>query len=209
MNFFFPTAAATLLLLAGCSDAPEPQYPDQFANGGNGAQAPTGPGGMAQGGMSQGGAGAAATTPAGSTGAGGANDSFATPIPPLMAAAAQPLLTEMASSEARGMKPDGAVIAGQFLPGQILEQPITLQPGRCYAVVGVGIGLTELDAEIVIHHPPAPEYVAAVHQKTGPQAVLGGGGNCFKNPLPVAAPAKVRIRATGGQGLALAQTFSR
>ena len=91
----------------------------------------------------------------------------------------------------------------------MLEQALTLQPGRCYSVVGIGIGIEELDVEIVVHQPPAPEFVAAQDQGTGPQATLGGGQSCFKNPLPIAGPAKVRVRATKGAGMALAQVYSR
>ena len=122
---------------------------------------------------------------------------------------AQPILTGLAAQQVKGMQPDGSAFAGQFQQGQTLEQPFQIQPGRCYAVVGVGIGITELDVSIVIHQPPLPPYVAAQDQGTGPQAVLGGGGNCFKNPLPVGGPAKVIMKATGGGGLAMAQIYSK
>src|SRR5690606_4985854 len=107
----------------------------------------------------------------------------ATPVPPAAAAAATPLLQGAAQNEMRGMQPDGAAFAGQFQQGQTLGQPFQLQPGRCYGVVGIGIGITELDVAIVLHQPPLPPYTAAQDQGSGPQAILGGGGNCFKNPL--------------------------
>ena len=100
-------------------------------------------------------------------------------------------------------------MAASFQQGQIHEQPFQLQPGKCYSAVGVGIGLTELDIAIVISQPPAPEYVAAQDQTTGPQAVLGGRNNCFRNPLPVGAAAKVRITATAGSGIVMAQLYSK
>ena len=122
---------------------------------------------------------------------------------------ATPMLQGLAQRETQGMRPDGPAFAGNFQVGQTLEQPFQIQPGRCYAVVGVGIGITELDISIVLHQPPLPPYVAAQDQGTGPQAVLGGSRNCFKNPLPVGGPAKVVVKSTGGQGMAMAQIFSR
>ena len=71
------------------------------------------------------------------------------------------------------------------------------------------MGITELDIQIVLHQPPLPAYVAAQDQDSGPQAVLGGSGSCFKNPLPVGGPAKVVVKATGGTGIVMAQVFSK
>jgi hypothetical protein len=115
----------------------------------------------------------------------------------------------MAQKETAGMAEDGPAMAGQFQQGQVLEQAIQIQPGRCYTVVGVGIGITELDIELVLSQPPLPEYVAAADSSSGAQAILGGGGNCFKNPLPVGGPGKIRVKATGGSGIALAQVYSK
>lgn len=84
-----------------------------------------------------------------------------------------------------------------------------MQPGRCYAVVGLGVGITELDVEIVLDQPPAPAWVAATDTTTGPHAILGGRGQCFTSPLPVDAPAKIRLKATGGSGVAVAQLYAR
>lgn len=167
---------------------------------GQGAYGPVGAGAA----YGQGAAGTTTTAPPPTQGTGNA-----TPIPPAAAALASPLLRELARKELQGATEDGSAFAGQFMQGQVLEQPIQIQPGRCYSVVGIGIGITELDIELVIHQPPAPEFVAAQDQTTGPQAVLGPGQNCFRNPLPVAGPGKVRLRATGGNGIALAQVYSR
>ena len=119
------------------------------------------------------------------------------------------MLRGLAQSKLRGMTPDGSPLAGQFAPGQVLEQTFNLQPGRCYAVVGVGIGITELDVEIILHQPPAPAYSAAKDDTSGPQAVLGGRRDCFRSPLPFAAPAKVKLKASSGAGVGVAQLFIR
>ncbi len=212
----FITIGTTLCALTAlaCSDKPEPKYPagsggagGAYATGGTTPNPQAGTGGQSIPATTSTGAGGAAPTPSSASSGGAA--SYATPIPPLLTANAGPMLRGLAQNKVAGMRSDGPAMAAQFQPGQIYEQAIQLQPGRCYAVLGVGIGITELDLELVIHQPPAPEYVASRDETTGPQAVLGGRKNCFKNPLPFPTPAKLRMRATGGAGLGMAQVFSR
>ena len=144
----------------------------------------------------------AGTTPSSSGG------SSATPIAPGAVSAATPILTAMASSEVSGMQPDGGAFAGQFQEGQTLEQQFNIQPGKCYSVVGVGIGIQELDIQIAAQPVPnLPPTVLAQDNSTGANATLGGKGNCFKNPLPIGGPAKVIVKATKGAGMAVPQIY--
>jgi len=214
-------AIACCAFVVACSDTPDPNDPSNYdpnAGYGYGNQPggyPNQPGGYPNqpgaypnqpGGYPAQPGQPAPTQPAPAPAAAGGK---ATPISPAAAAAAGPLLQGMAAQHTQGMRPDGQSFAGQFQQGQKLEQPFQIQPGRCYAVVGVGLGVSELDIQIVLHQPPLPEYVAAQDQGSGSQAVLGGGGNCFKNPLPVGAPAKVVMTATAGSGIATAQIYSK
>jgi hypothetical protein len=192
---------------AGCSSEPEPNDPSQY-DPAYGAQPGYGQPGYGQQPGQQPAPQPTATAPAPEPTA-AASGGSATSLPPAAAAVAGPMLQGLAQNEMRGMQPDGGAFAGQFQQGQTLEQPFQLQPGRCYGVVGVGIGITELDVQIVMHQPPLPPATLAQDQGTGPQAVLGGNGQCFKNPLPVGGPAKVVMTATGGSGLAMAQIFSK
>lgn len=137
----------------------------------------------------------------------GTSTGQATPIAPAAAAAATPVLTAMAASEVQGMQPEGGAFAGQFQDGQTLEQPFNIQPGKCYSVIGVGLGLQELDLQIVAQPAPMmPPVVLAQDSTTGPNATLGGKGQCFKNPLPIGGPAKAVMRARGS-GIAIAQIY--
>jgi hypothetical protein len=145
--------------------------------------------------------------PAGTAPASGGGSS-ATPIAPAAVAAATPVLTAMAAQEVSGMQPDGGAFAGQFQEGQTLEQQFNIQPGKCYSVVGVGIGIQELDISIAAQPVPnLPPTPLAQDQGSGPNATLGGKGNCFKNPLPIGGPAKVIVKATKGSGMAVAQIY--
>ena len=145
------------------------------------------------------------TTPAG-TPAGGGTGGQATPIAPAAAAAATPVMTAMAQSEVAGMQPEGGAFAAQFQDGQTFEQAFNIQPGKCYSVIGVGLGLQELDIQLVAQQPPLPAVVLAQDSTTGANATLGGKGQCFKNPLPLGGPAKVILKARG-QGIAIAQIY--
>ncbi len=215
--FLLTSAVLGAAALIACSETPESEFPQggygaQHGQGAYGAQSGQG----AYGAAGQGAYGAAGQGAYGAAGQGTAGQGAtapvatqATPIPAAMVPLAGAVLKGTAQQETVGMVEDGPAMAAQFQQGQIHEQSFQIQPGRCYTVIGVGIGITELDVEIVLHQPPAPEWVAAADQTPGPHAVLGGGSNCFKNPLPVGGPAKVRMRATGGSGVAMAQIFSK
>lgn len=135
----------------------------------------------------------------------------ATPIAPIAAAAATPVLQGMGSTEAPGMKADGGPFAGQFLEGQTLEQPISIAPGKCYTIVGLGIGIQELDIQLVAEPAPGlPPVVLAQDSTTGAAATLGGKATgCWKNPTPLGGQGKVILKATKGAGVAAAQVFSK
>jgi hypothetical protein len=194
-----------LFAILACSSEPDPNDPSQFQGQGQG-QYP--PGQYPPGQYPPGQGTAPATTGTAPATTGTAATSSATPIAPAAAAIATPALTALASAETRGMSPEGGAFAGNFQQGQTLEQPFNIEPGKCYTVVGVGVGITELDIQIVGTLGPVSQVLAQDNQQ-GPQAVVGSAGNCFKNPLPVGGPAKVVMTATGGTGLAVAQIYKK
>src|SRR5688572_29244890 len=58
---------------------------------------------------------------------------LATAIDPSMAAAVQPVLTQLASTKApAGAKPIGSLMAANFQQGQQLEAQVQMEPGKCY-----------------------------------------------------------------------------
>jgi hypothetical protein len=220
LSVIVPAALLGLLPLACGGSEPDPNDPSQAQNQyGGGQYQPQGgqyqqPGGTQPGGYQQPGG----TQPGGYQQPGGtqpgvpgsqpaAGGSSATPVAPAMAAAATPVMAGIAAAEAQGMQAEGGPFAGQFQAGQTLEQPFNLQAGKCYAVVGVGLGITELDIQIVAHQPPLPAVNLAQDSSTGSNATLGGKGQCFKNPLPLGGPAKVILKATAGSGIGVAQIY--
>ena len=131
------------------------------------------------------------------------------PIAPGMAAAASLPLQAMASQEAPGMQPDGGAFAGQFQEGQVLEQPINLQPNKCYTIIGVGMGVQDLSIELVAQPIPGapPIWSAQSNTTSGGQAVLGGGKQCWRFMSPIGGPGKVLLKANKGAGMAAAEVF--
>jgi hypothetical protein len=202
--------ALLLVLSAACGDKKDPNDPSQMQGQGYGQQG-YGQQGYGQQGYGQQGYGqpqptATAPQPTATTTAQGGTQ--AQPVAPAVAAGAQPLLQAIAAKEAPGMQPDGGPFAASFNPGQTLEQPMTLAAGKCYAVIAVGVGITQLDIQLATNQPPIPPIVLSQASGTG-QAVLGGAKNCYKNALPMAAPAKVVLKATAGSGVAMAQVYSK
>ncbi|MBI4704054.1 MAG: hypothetical protein HY744_23340 [Deltaproteobacteria bacterium] len=116
------------------------------------------------------------------------------------------MLTALAQREVAGMKPEGWAPAGEFQQGQCHEHPFQLQPGRCYAAVGVGMGITEFDLEIAMQQAP---YLKVRDRTRGSQPVLGGTMNCIRTPLLFGSPAKLILKATAGSGMGVAQLYSR
>ena len=127
---------------------------------------------------------------------------------PIAAGMLTPAITLLAQGEVQGSQAEGGSFAGNFQEGQTLEQPLTLNPGKCYTVVGAST-LQQLDLSIVVHQPPFPPAVVSQSNTQGPQAVLGGKGSCWKNLSPIPIPAKVIVKATRGAGMAAAQVYSK
>lgn len=132
-------------------------------------------------------------------------------LDPSMGAAAQPLLNQLATTDAPGAKPLGSSVVGMFQPGQQLETVVTMQPGKCYAVIAVGmIPVSEVNIQLVAATPiPGLSPVLAQDQTAGPQAVLGKAPNCYRWALPVPGSVKVITTVAAGQGVAAVQVYEK
>ncbi|MCA9592395.1 MAG: hypothetical protein KC776_03765 [Myxococcales bacterium] len=133
----------------------------------------------------------------------------ATPVDPSLAAAAAPAVDALAKQHLpAGAKPI-ATLAGQFATGQMLESQIQMQSGRCYTVVGAGLpGVENLDLQLAPVSPmPNVSPILAQDSTVAPDAVIGQKPNCFKWAAPFAAPMRVIVRVSAGQGLALVRVY--
>ena len=94
----------------------------------------------------------------------------------------------------------------------MLEQPINIQPGKCYTIIAAGMGVQQVEVQLVAQPAPMfpPTVIATSAPGGGPTAVLGGKATgCWKNPLPIGGPAKVVLKAARGAGMAAAQVYSK
>lgn len=147
--------------------------------------------------------------PAGTTPAPQPTGSLATALPPAAGMAVGPILKGTAEKETAGMAEDGVATVASFMQGQYYDQEFMIQPGRCYTVVGVGMGVHELDITVLLNQPPAPETPIIQDDRTGPQSVVGGAGNCHRNASLVPVPVKIRTTATTGSGIVMVQVYSK
>jgi len=108
------------------------------------------------------------------------------------------------------MAKEGPTVAGNFQTGQTLESQFSFQPGKCYTVVAVGAGPTEVDIEMQYVTPiPGLNPSIGHDSQKGAQASIGGKGNCLKPLSPMATNAKFIVRAVSGAGLIAAQLYSK
>jgi hypothetical protein len=164
---------------------------------------------------------ATSTTPPPATGTGTAPSPVptaqpgpsATPLDATAAAAVVKLLDPLAKQHAPAgaTATGGGSLAGNFNQGQSLETTIQMQPGVCYTVVGAAVPTVQnLDIQIAPVTPlPGMAAVLAQDQTTGPTAVTGGKPNCFKWAAPMAAPMRVILTVSAGQGMAAAQVYQK
>lgn len=131
-------------------------------------------------------------------------------VDPNFASAATVPLMAFAQQEAPGMKAEGGIFAGQFQEGQVMEQQLQMMPGKCYTVLAVGAGVSEVDLTLVALTPmPGMNPVLAQDSGTGTNASLGGKGSCFKWQWPVGINAKAVVKATRGSGIIAAQIYTK
>jgi hypothetical protein len=215
-SVLFPAALLSLLPLACGPSNPQPTDPNQNQYAGQNGQYPPGqyppgqyPPGQTQPGTYPTQTSTVPTAPATNTAPPANAGGQATPLAPAAAMGADVILGGLATQEAPGAQAEGTAFAGQFTEGQTLEQPVNLQPGKCYTVVGASLGgVAELDIMITGQIPPFPPATLAQDQGTGPNATLGGkAAGCWKNPSPLAIPAKIVLRVTKGSGMAAAKVY--
>jgi hypothetical protein len=133
--------------------------------------------------------------------------------PAAMSTAVAALVAD-AAIEAPKMGQDGPMLAGNFQEGQVLEQPITIMPGRCYTFIAAstgGAGPQEIEIQLVAQTPiPGIVPMMGDQKGTAGKVVLGKGASCIKLALiPIGVPSKWVIKATKGSGIVLGQAFSK
>jgi hypothetical protein len=125
----------------------------------------------------------------------------------LMDAAAEAGLKALAAKIAPGMAPDGQPIKADLKEGDHAVALVTLQPGKCYTIVGHSPqgGVKDLDVKLLA--PPFFTISAGEDKTNDNNPVVGKPPLCPALPLPLAY--KVDVFAKKGAGRAMVQVYSR
>lgn len=119
-------------------------------------------------------------------------------------------LAPLAQQHAKGMRAEGEMIGASLNEGQVIEQQIMMNPGKCYTVIAMGLPMVqEVDIALAAVTPiaGAPTLPLAADMGTGTTAVLGDSPNCYKYAFPMPAMAKITVKATKGSGAVGAQLY--
>jgi hypothetical protein len=151
------------------------------------------------------------TTPTGTAGGGTQQGGgTASPLDPTAAQAVGVLPNQQAAQQLPGMQPASDAVAAQFEVGQSISIPFQMTGGRCYGAVAASMGPTEMDIKFVAQTPiPGASPVLAQDQTQGQNAVLGGGGNCYRYTMPVGINVNAVITAVAGSGMAAARVYQK
>jgi hypothetical protein len=86
---------------------------------------------------------------------------------------------------------------------------VTLAPGECATFIAQGgLGIVEVDLFLTTGQG-SQARILAQDPTSGPIAVLGGKGACFRNPQQGAAQLDLSVRARRGAGLVIVRGYRR
>lgn len=142
------------------------------------------------------------------------------PCDATMQVAMQAAIEERAKKELGfGLKPEGAFSCTLVADGEKVTVPVTLQPGKCYAVIAHSYpNITDIDLFLRPNLGPNPppllipfaNMVLAQDSEQGPIASIGSGkNNCYKNALPIPGAAVAEAVAKAGAGPLAVQVYSK
>ena len=140
--------------------------------------------------------------------------SLSQPAAQLAVALAPPAVTAMAlentaRGEAGGMTADVSVQTAILMEGQRATSSIVIAPGACMTFIAHGgLGVVEVDLFVTTGAGQALR-VLAEDPTTGPIAVLGGRGACFRSSSPAPLSAELHARVRRGAGIVITRGYRR
>jgi hypothetical protein len=112
---------------------------------------------------------------------------------------------EAAKKLAAGMQPDGPMAMGSLKEKQHLQADITLQPGKCYAIVGYSKKVKDLDLYLLL----PPGILSGQDLTDDNKPIIGGPPQPMCPVSPTAITYKLDIFADAGGGDVAVQLFSK
>jgi len=119
-------------------------------------------------------------------------------------------LKATAAKTAPGMTPEGELAQGDLAEGGHLAMMVTLQPGKCYAIVGYsppGSGVKDLDLRLLA--PPFYTMLAGEDVTDDNAPTIGKTPNPMCPVIPVGIPYKVDIASEKGAGKVGVMLYSK
>jgi hypothetical protein len=112
---------------------------------------------------------------------------------------------DVAKSAAPGMQPEGPLAMGSLKEKEHLQADITLQPGKCYAVVGYSQKIKDLDLHLLL----APGILSGQDLTDDNKPVIGRAPDpmCPASSTPITY--KLDIFADSGAGDIAVQLYSK
>jgi len=130
----------------------------------------------------------------------------ATTAPPRVTALG---LDNTARGEASGMTAEGSVQTALLIEGQRASTQVVIALGGCATFIAQGgIGVVEVDLFLTTGAGAALRMLAE-DPTTGPIAVIGGRGACFRNPDPGPLAADLHARLRRGAGVVVVRGYRR
>lgn len=118
-------------------------------------------------------------------------------------------ITNKAKTDAKGMTAEGPLMSAKLQAGGHAQASFTLQPGKCYSIVGFG-GIGVFDYQLnLITAPPLPPQVLAQSGAGSADPTLGPNEKCVTNPYPLPLVVNVDMNVLRGQGMVGARAFRR
>jgi len=114
-----------------------------------------------------------------------------------------------AQQNAPGMRADGSPVKLTLSQGQTGEGQVTLQPGKCYTLVGASMPGV-LDVSVKATYPvPMQGQVLGQSAQPGPMPVVFAKDACFKNPAPIGMPLRIEVQMKQGSGQVAIQPYAK
>jgi hypothetical protein len=106
------------------------------------------------------------------------------------------------------MQPEGQVAKGQLTEGgQHLDFMVTMQPGKCYTIIGCSATVKNVDLTLLT--PPLYNMLAGQDTTDNNMPVVGGTPNPMCPVIPLPLTYKVDIAARSGSGNVGVQVYSK
>jgi hypothetical protein len=117
-------------------------------------------------------------------------------------------LEETARGETAGMKADASLLGASLVEGQRATVSISIAPAGCATFVAEGgLGVIEVDLFLTAGDGPTLRILAE-DPRTGPAAVIGGGGKCLSGGA-AGVSGQLQVTMRRGTGIVLVRGYRR